>query len=489
MQKIKNIVVITTDEQRWDSLGCYGHKVVKTPNIDQLAEKSVVFNNAFCCSTLCVPSRVGFYTGQYVKTNRAYDNSKTSHIDTEQWSYIQALHQKGYKIGLAGKNHNFDEACMAKYFCFREEYCHHGKQNGTITDLDAAVRKYRMNEKRPEHQTPSGMLLEGLIPDPEPFSENECMTWRIYEDAANFLEENKESPFLLHYSFPDPHWPQLACEPYHSMYMDQLDDIELDGLEIDWDSHPFAHYVQSQASGFDKYSCEDRKKILATYYGQITFIDKAVGALMDKLDDLGLRDSTMIVFTSDHGDLAGRFNLISKTKCFYEPVLRIPLIVHVPGIEQGRSDAQISNIDVMPTLAELLGIENPDCVEGKSFAKILDNPAAEHRSAIFAEVGNPNEPPKPIDKAEYPEYNRQRIKQDGAFWFIEYTTKGRSAMIRKENWKYCYYTGDMEELYDLENDELELHNLAEIPEHQERKEQLKAELMNWWKDGVGIGDW
>ena len=282
----------------------------------------------------------------------------------------------------------------------------------------------------------------------------------------------------LHCSFPEPHFPNTVCEPYYSMY--SPDRVELEATDIDWSGHPFAHYVQSQSSGYDSYSEQQRREILAIYLAQITFVDKAIGALLDAIRQNGIEDRTIIVFTSDHGDFAGRYGLIGKTKAFYEPLIRIPLIVAIPGRPSGqRIGANISNIDVMPTIADALGLESPSRVQGKSFLQLIDGKRQTHRDAIYAEVGTPQPPPASLPIAQFPAYNKKRQAEDGVFWFIEYTTRGRAAMIRKDHWKYCFYTGDTDELYNLKEDPFELNNLADVSAHSARKEQLRNALLEW----------
>ncbi len=236
----------------------------------------------------------------------------------------------------------------------------------------------------------------------------------------------------------------------------------------------------SQSSGFDTYTAEERKRILATYLGQVSFIDKAIGALLDDLEQRGLIERTLIVFTSDHGDFAGRYGLIGKTKAFYEALIRIPLIIAMPGQSRGqRISANLSNIDVLPTIAEVLGLRSPAEVQGESFFPVIDGRKKTHRDVIFAEVGSPEIPPPPIPMAEYAAYNRRRVASDGVFWFCDYTTPGRAAMIRRDSWKYCFYTGDKEELYDLATDPFELRNVADDNRHAARKELMKSALLAW----------
>lgn len=471
-----NIIVIKTDDQRWDSLGVYGDPVVHTPRIDALAKDGTRFENAFTVAPLCTPSRTSFFSGRYASTNQVFDNKNASHIGLEDFSFIETLKNAGYKVGLAGKNHTFQLSYAEKWFDTFEEYSPWGKEHGTRTESDIAVEDFRKNSG-PDSQL-GNWLLEGLIDYPEPFPEEQCMTARIAEDAIAFVEANKDEPFFLHMSFPTPHWPNIVCEPYFSMYKGQLDAISLAGMdEIDWDTHPFAHYVQSQATGFDQLSKTDRRKILAIMYGQITFVDKAVGQFIDALKEQGLYDDTIIVFTSDQGCFGGQFGLPSKTKGFYESLIRVPFIIKIPENKARAkvTSAQISNIDVMPTLLEAAGVSYAEAIDGQSFLPVLRDETEVHRTAIYAEVGQLVMPPEPMDKADFAAYNKLRSAED-MFWFIEYTVRGRCATIREGGWKYCFYNGDIEELYHYEKDLLELKNLATHPEYQSRKKAMQAKL-------------
>jgi arylsulfatase len=482
----KNLIVIKLDESRHDQLGYMNHPVVKTPNIDQFAALGNVFVNNYTVSPLCTPARASFFTGKYTMQHGCKFVDMPNHMSADQWTYIETLKDAGYVIGLAGKNHCFNDEFMDKYFDFREEYSHFGKQYGTFIKKDSAIYTYRHSEKRPDFKPSApdhdgAILSEGLIEGPMPFKEEEAMTYRIAEDGIRFLEEHKDQPFFLHYSFPDPHWPNVVPEPYYSMY--DPDGLELEGMNIDWSTHPFAHYVQSVSQGYHKYTEAERKRILATMYGQITFCDKAIGMLMDELKEMDLLKNTVVVFTVDHGNFGGRYGLIGKTKAFYDVLVRIPLVVHFPGIEGGKTyEAQLENIDVMPTVMEYLGFEKQEGVKGRSFLDILKGKSKDHhRDVVFCEVGLPEPPPDPMSFEEFGPYQQKRIEEDGTTWFLDYTVNGRSAMVKKEGWKYCFYTNDMEELYNCNDDPLELTNLALDPRYSvklhEMRELFKEQLL------------
>jgi choline-sulfatase len=477
MSRDFNLIVIKTDQQRWDTLGCQGHPVVRTPNLDRLAGQGSLCENAFTVSPLCVPSRASFFTGQYPHHAGHFSNRPEHHIQSGQWSFLEPLREHGYVTGISGKNHAFRGDDLLNRFDYCEEYESHGKLRGDITAGDRAVSAFRHREGLPGVKPE--MLYGGLIEHAEPFPPEQCLTHRIAQDGIRFLEQNRARRFFLHLSFPDPHWPQVVCEPYHSMYNPEK--IELEAWPMDWTGHPFAHYVQSQALGFDHYTLRQRQRILATYLGQVTFIDDAVGMLLARLEALGLRERTLIVFTSDHGDFAGRYGLVEMTKGFQDCLIRVPLIISLPGATGDRKvKASVDNIDVFPTLFDFLGIPIEVPMPGKSFLRQLQGGHEPHRETLFAEVGDPRQdPPPPIPLAEYAAYARRQEERKGCFWFTDYTINGRAVMIREENWKYCYYTGDAEELYDLAHDPLELHNLALTPAFQDQRHRLRSRLKQW----------
>lgn len=486
MPKHPNLLIIKADELRHDSLGCTGHPVLRTPHLDRLAAAGTRFANACTVSTLCVPSRASFFTGQYVHTHRGWGNGQSHHIGLHQAALPRWLKEAGYATALVGKNHAFQNDYCDRWFDVREEYSHWNKNHGDIRDTDRAVADYRLHDPRPEfaHFGPASgcaLLGEGLIDHPEPFPPEQCFTARIAEDALAFLDRQTGSalPFFLHLSFPDPHWPITVCEPYFSMYP-PASLPPLEAWPMDWDGHPFKHFVQSQACGNDRYTEAERRRILATYYGQVSFIDTAVGRVLDRLATLGLEANTLVVFTADHGNFAGRYGLVGKTGGFMDALLRIPLILRGPGIPTGATcRAQVSNIDVVPTVLGLAGLPVPESVQGRAFGHCLADPASGHRDAVFAEVGAPQPPPPPVPRSDYAEHNRRRTEQDGWFWFCDYASHGRSAAIRTAEWKYVFYVGDCEELYDLTHDPCEVRNLAADPAHAARRDELKNRLLAW----------
>ena len=470
-----NIIIINTDQQRHDTLGCAGHEFVQTPHIDHFSESAVRFSDCFTVSTLCVPSRVSFYTSQYVKKHGGTDNRMQSHINPNQWCFPAVLKNHGYRIAHCGKNHTFNDVLTGTLFDYWEEYDHYGKCRGCIKESDREVRRWRTTG---HHAGYSGPLLAGLVKQPEPFPPEMCATSRIAEDAVTFLESQaRDIPFFLQVSFPDPHWPQTVCEPFFSRYNPH--ELRLEAQEISWYDKPFAHFVQSRVLGFPAYSELEKKRILATYYAQISFIDTAIGRILSTLRSLSLEEQTIIIFTSDHGDFGGRYGLVEKTKAFYEPLIRVPLLMKAPGIPEGSViTAQVSTIDIMPTIFDILKLPLPAAIDGRSFLRSITSSAG-HRTEIFCEVGTPESAPPPIAYTEFDQYHEKRTLHDGPFWFIEYTVRGKARMIRKNGWKLCRYEGDKSELYDLNKDPLELHNAVYDPECRKPLDALERDLSSW----------
>ncbi len=479
-KKKPNVVLIITDQLRWDALGYMGNSVVKTPNIDKLAEQGIVFENTYCTSPLSSPSRVGLFSGLYPHTSGSITNNSRHFIKADEYSFVKTLHENGYVLGNAGKNDTWSDKFFDTYFDYREQYRHHGKEVGTLTKKDRELAEYMHKDPRKgEQYEKANIMLEGLIEEPAPFKPEKWITSRLTSDAIEFVDEYRDSTFFLHLSYPGPHWPQIVPEPYYSMY--KTSDIpDLEGKNIDWTKHPFKHFVQSNALGFDEYTAEQRKKILAIYYGQITFIDQQIGRFLNHLNDKGLRENTIIIFIGDHGDFGGQFNLIGKTGGFYEPLIRIPMIIDFDkDMAFEKCDASISNIDVFPTILDHLGLSYPQNIDGKSFMSVLTGKKNQHRNEIYCEVGSGDKAPPPVPHDTYQEYAMKRASEDGGFWFIEYTVKGKSVMVKKDNWKYVYYRDDINEMYNLTNDPLELINLAGNEMYLKKENELKNLLLEW----------
>ncbi len=472
-----------TDEQRFDHLSFSGHPVLKTPNMDRIFQEGMHCRQAFCNSSLCVPSRINCLTGQYNNRHGGHDFEEAHHIGFDQHSFVEPLKEAGYRIGLVGKNHTYQKEYHEKYFDTWEEYSHHGKLEGRdITEDDIRVRDYLHEDPREEFRGSFGgdrnVILEGLVEGPMPFAEELCPSWRVGEDVCTFLKETQEQPFYLQVSFPDPHWPNVTPEPYYSM-IDPESLPDLEAWPLDMGGHPFRLFVQSQVNGYADYSEAERKRILATYYGQIMAIDTALGRILQGLEHNGQLEDTILVFSADHGNFGGRYGLIGKCGHFSDSLLRIPLAIRIPGMASGSTEAIVNMIDIFPTLLDAVGLPPLPTAQGQSFLPVLKGERNEHRTATFSEVGYPA-PTIPVPpREEYESYRTRRLATDGPSWFLDHTIVGHALCVREAEWKYTYIPGDLEELYHLPSDPLEVRNLARNPEHQDTRDRLHTKLFDW----------
>ncbi len=481
MQNKSNVVVIMVDEMRYDLLGCLNQKI-KTPNLDTLAQDGTLFQEAYCASPLCVPSRVSMFTAQQVRKNGAAYNGEQYQIsEHNQQGFLETLKQQNYICGMIGKNDTFTTQYMRSMFDVVEEYTHWGRCDVKASETEKNIFAYRNHEYRPGFCFPHNrweMLGEGLINRPEPFDKKECTTYKIAEYGSKFIIDHRDTPFFLLCSFPDPHWPITVCEPYFSMY--NQNDMELEYEDTSFENKPFEHFIQAHVNGYDKYSAEEKKRILSIYYGMISYIDDSIGMLIQTLKQNDLYDNTLIVFTSDHGDFGGRYGLVGKTKAFYEPLIRIPLIMKLPGCQSVVStNAMVSNIDILPTIFDYLNLPIASSVDGSSFLDAFFDSSYIHRQTVFAEVGIPVDPMPAYSASDFPKLKAEGEAQYGAFWFIDFTGKGKAVMIKNQRYKYCRYFDRAEELYDLYHDPGEQHNLANTEDYFSIKDQMKNMLIDY----------
>jgi arylsulfatase A-like enzyme len=313
-----------------------------------------------------------------------------------------------------------------------------------------------------------------------PYPPEACSTSLIANKTVEFLshwKDSGETPFCAWVSFPDPHHPLAAPEPYASMY--SSDQITMPSTrEGELDDKMERQRVFFRLMGFDMTPEADLRRAVAMHYGMISFLDDGVGMVLDALDRLGLVESTIVVFTADHGDYGGEHGMMLKSGTFYDCMTRVPLIVSWPGrVPKGETrDELVSNIDVMPTVMNLLGLETDRPVHGR----LLPGTGGEEpRDAVFAEHGAGGPRVLMTDLDRYPDYTDPMRNVVGRLMHAR-NAEGRPKMIRTERWKYIYDPMDpVDELYDMDNDSWELTNVATRPEYAEVRAKLRDRLLRW----------
>jgi arylsulfatase len=439
-----NVLLIMTDQQRYDTLGVHGNPVIKTPHLDELAGESALFEHFYVTNPVCVPSRASFLTGRYPTAHRARD---LKHALGEDEQYLPGLlGEAGYALALSGKNHVLSARQLDRF----DDVFSIGHDKAWIPGQEKAY---------------------GSGVDPSPLTN--YSTNVVCERAIGFLESRQrtDEPFFLWVSFPDPHTPYQVPEPFASMY----DSDGIPGpttIPGELEGKPLPQRLIQKAQSMDTVSEREVRQMISIYYGMVSCIDEAVGRLLGRLRELGLEEDTVVIFTSDHGDFMGDHGLARKSWNFYDCLLRVPFMVRwIDHIEPWRvSDTMAENVDLLPTVLDLIGLPIPEGCQGRSMAPLLQGEKSQLREAVFANAGNPGEAPEVSGIEE-----QSRTSEDFIpFWYIGAV---QGSMIRTMDWKLCFYVTGDGELYDLQRDPVELHNLYGQPQVAETERELMRQLM------------
>ncbi len=438
-----NLIFLFIDDLRFDALGCAGNPIIQTPHLDRLAEQGVRFRNAFVTLSICGPSRAAVLTGRYGSSTGVTNN--VGRLKASETTFAERLQQAGYRTGFVGKWHistrkpaqcGFDDVVS-----FHSNGPHFGRR---VID----------------HGQPT--VAEGFIED------------YLARRAVDFIEAGDgRQPFVLHLCTQVPHmnhhfdWTPraktLALYPREKM-----------PLPVTWQDElaakpPYLKTARSRTKALE-YGYDDPAKIrehFRRYYGAITDTDAALGHLFEAVDRLGLRENTYIVAMGDNGWMIGDHGFTSKVLP-YEPSIRVPLIVAGPGIDPAVRDELVLNIDVMPTLLAMAGVEVPPNVHGRSLMPLVLGKSPAWREAFFYEAPDAQLGSQPL-----------RAVRDRRWKYIKTEPSASVSPV------------GFEELYDLQNDPNEMHNLAGQAEHaetlralRESLERLQAEI----RPGEAAGD-
>lgn len=429
------MLLIMSDEHAPMFSGPYGHPVVQTPSLDRLAAEGVVFDNAYCNSPLCAPSRMSLMTGQYVHNIQAWDNTTPLGSDRVTWAHL--LRAVGYDVVLAGKQH----------FVGPDQL--HGFRAQLARDLHA------------EHDHPIFPWSDGIERRDEcwadpleagPGTGEHIEVDDLVEDAAtDYLRDpaRAEQPWALCASFIAPHFPFVVPEKYYNLYpVDQIDlptiaDGHLDG------QHPVIRRMR-EAFGLVDYPERVVRRARAGYYGLISYLDEKIGRLLDVLDETGQAENTLVVYTSDHGEMAGEHGMWRKSN-FYEQSARVPLQLRWPGrIPTGqRVTGVVSLVDLVATLRQTADAPDVGECDGESLLDLACGRADTWKDEAFCE------------------------------YFAHGVTKPM-AMLRRGRYKLNYYLDHPPELYDLHTDPGEFTDLAHDRSYRRVVDQLRTRLLEHW---------
>ena len=470
-----NILWICTDQQRRDTLGCTGNRFVSTPHLDALAAGGVRFDRCFVQNPLCAPSRASFLTGRYPRTTRMRQNGQT--IPADELLISRLLADAGYHCGLVGKLHVGATDAAAGFIS--EERREDGYRYFQWSPKP--FPDWRDPEDYSATNAYAHWLFERGVPYPyraEPFEGSAFVqsgiqaahhqtTW-CAEKTITFIEANAASdrPWLLSMNPFDPHHPFDPPAEYLAPYLERLADIplpdyapdELDDKPIFQQRfHAIGAYNVPGAFRYGDLSDRDHRLVRAAYWAMVDLIDVQVGRILAALERTGQRDRTLVIFTSDHGEMLGDHGIYLKGPFFYEQAVGVPLIISLPGtIGAGRaSDALIEATDLAPTLIGAAGLPVPPGMQGRSWWSALrgDGPIAAPRSDVYSEYYN------------------------SSIMFADPDLRANLTMLRTDRHKLVVAHGRGEgELYDLHADPSETRNLFFDPAHRDLKVDLLCRL-------------
>lgn len=394
-----NVLWICTDQQRFDTLGCYGNRLAATPNIDRLAGAGTKFDAAFCQSPVCTPSRASFLTGRYPRTCRARQNGAA--IPETEVLVSRLFAEAGYRCGLAGKLHLKP--------CFPDSLAADGKEARIDDGYDVFQWSHNSSgmgiEQNAYHDWLHSIGLSWVSTPLDGSShvntamarDTSQIAWCV-DAAIDFMQANNDSPWFFSVNPFDPHDPFDPPMEFLEPYLGRLDDIPVPDFvpgELDdkppWQmyDHIAGAYGGSQPQlAYASLSEKDHRLIRASYQAMCDQIDYHIGRVLDELDALEQARNTIVVFTSDHGVLHGDHGIYFKGPFFYEPAVRVPLIISMAGtIECQTYGGLVELLDIPQTLLEAAGIDPHEGMMGKSLWPLLTGQTgtSSHRSDVYCE--------------------------------------------------------------------------------------------------------
>lgn len=456
----KNVLFLMSDQHKPQAMSMLGHAYAKTPHIDALAADSVRFDNAYCTNPVCTPSRASILTGLYTHRHRTYTNATPWPFEIKTMAHH--FSRAGYMSGLIGKmhfvdaqTHGFDyrisfndwyQYLGPKTKLYAEELSRANSGSGMpeIDDLWADFGDPWQNSR--DNDNRRGFVHVGR---PSKIEERDHQESFVSREAIRFLKRfGKQQPFFLIASYLKPHDPFMPAERFARMFPPDSVKVPATWGKVDLNRVPKeirSRIEQDRPTPELKDEAAARTRI-AMYYASLAQMDDCLGQVVKALKELDLDKDTIIVYTSDHGDMLGEHGLWGKF-VFYEPSVGVPFTVRVPGVPPAVCHAPVSQTSLMSTLLELSGIAGPAGLDGESLAPFVREPTRAQTKPVFSQFA---------------------VKSGNA-----------KQMIRLGDWKYMHYLKDTPELYNLRADPQEMNNLAGSAANRDKEQELHARSTEW----------
>ena len=461
--KPPNVVLLMSDQHRRDAMGAAGSRVAQTPNLDRLAREGVRFSSAYTANPVCTPSRASMLTGLFSHRNQTYNNRTP--WPRRYPTLAHYLSRAGYQTALIGKmhfvdgqTHGFDyhldfndwfQELGPKTRLYANELAFPNSGSGLpqIDDLWRDNGDPWKNDRESDGRLgPVAVGRVSRIPEQDQFE-----TFVARESVRFLREHGREAPFFLVTSFLKPHDPFMPIQRFADRF--RPEDMVLSPTfgKVDLSTAPeeVRRSILRNRPTPELSDPEQARRRMAFYFASLAQMDDCLGKVLAALDELDLTRDTIVLYTSDHGEMLSDHGMWQKFQ-FYEPSCGIPLLVRAPGIAPAGSvcEMPVSNVQYVNTICELCGVPRPEGLDGASFAH---------------QVRNPGDAPPTTVYSEYALHSR-----------------GAKYMIREGSLKYTFRTHDEEELFDLASDPQEMRNLALEPASKDRAAEMKRKLFAWY---------
>lgn len=439
MGKIKNILLIVSDDLKADALSCYGNPIAKTPNLDRLAKEGMLFKHAYCQGTVCAPSRASFMRGRYYGKNEITWGEHFQDNGLYSTRVGKIFHMRVPGDIIDGTDGVDVPQCWSEKFNMSGLEAH---TPGNYACLNLNIFTHKL-QGRESTRMPNRMFVTVDYSG----DGSDQPDWKAATKSIELLTRfaSGKNPFFLATGLIRPHYPNVAPVRYFKEY--PLSKISLPVVpDEDWSDIPKLglSHSNSKRFGIDQYPV-NQKRMWAGYLATVTFMDEQVGRILNALKELGLDQETAIFFTSDHGYLLGEHHFWQKGN-LREEVTRVPLIIKAPGFKPGQSKSIVELVDLFPTACSMLNLNTPSSVQGSSILPILQNPKKQSTKPALSFVPN---------------------------------RKGTS--MRTLEWSYMKYIDGSEELYDMNRDPLQFSNLVESSNHHEDLSRLRHRFRSQMK--------
>ena len=489
MPERPNVLLICTDQQRRDTMACYGNDWVRSPNVNRLADESFVFENCYVTVAVCSPARASLFTGLYphsagvIKNSVPLPTSSPSIAELAPEDYHTAKFGKWHLGNDLVPQHGFDE-----WMATEDEH----ESNPTHTRREDRFRQseyfefLRSHDYEPHQRTDGGHAFSqqqrSMLP------EEHTMSTFLGDNVADFVRRNTTDPWLMCAMFFEPHPPYNG--PFNDMYDPDEVPIGPNFLRMPdkntplWHRRRAEHHLNGDATDTFRLSDEssptldagaetrplvtedDWRALRARYFGLVTLMDRGVGKILDALEETGQTDRTVVVFTSDHGDGLGDRGMLGTKRAFYEEIAGVPLLVRVPWLNrsQRKISGNIGQVDIVPTLLDLMGVESaemPPHLQGKRRVNVLDGDSELCDDVFMQWYAHP---------ATVPLGNPDIERMSNVSW---------RSVVTSDRWKLNLSSGDQCELYDLNADPHEMRNRFEEPECRDRIRDMTARIRIW----------